>query len=463
MGNESGSQTTDHGTTAACCCGDEPVSIQSRLELFIDDLLIQNLDQATLKQHTPQPQPMARQPLRGSYLTVLQDGGLYKAYYRQYAESYQAERFDGNEGETTCYAESTDGHEWSFPDLGLVEVDGSVHNNAILADMAPFCHNFAPCAPVDQRPDQSVRYRALAGVHQSGGHATAAADGLHAFGSRDGICWEMLQEKPVLAFEDFAFDSQNVSFWSEAEQCFVCYFRTWECTAGRLRTISRSTSADYLHWTDPVPMDPNLPGEHLYVSGTHPYFRAPHIYLATPTRFHPDRGSSTDILFMAARAGATRYARPFAEAFIRPGLDPDRWGNRANYAACGIVPTTDAEVSIYHCHSGVRYTLRTDGFISVNAGYAPGELLTRPLVFSGGELVLNYSTSAAGSLRVELQSEGGQALPGFALEDCQEMVGDKIAGSVEWRDAPDLGALAGRAVRLRFELRESDLYSLRFC
>ncbi|MFA6109013.1 MAG: hypothetical protein WDA75_09590 [Candidatus Latescibacterota bacterium] len=440
----------------------EPVAIGSRLELFVDDLLIDRLQGTALRLHAPQSQPLACSPLRGAYLSVLLDGALYRAYYREYAASYAGESFDGNEGETTRYAESTDGREWTFPDLGIAEVDGSSHNNAILAGLAPFCHNFAPTVPLDGRPGSPFRFRALAGVHPGGGHAVPAADGLHAFGSVDGIHWEPLADGPVITHEDFAFDSQNVSFWSAAEGCYVCYFRTWASSAGRLRTVSRTTSPDYLHWSAPVPMDPNLPGEHLYVSGTHPYFRAPHLYLATPTRFHPDRGDSTDVLFMVTRAGSTRYARLFPEAFIRPGPDLERWGNRANYLACGIVPTGPGEISLYHCHSGVRYTLRTDGFISVHAGYAPGELRTQPLIFTGRELVLNYSSSAAGSLRVEVQDEGGRALPGFGLDAAEEIVGDHLERVVQWQGTPDLGAYAGRPVRLRFALRECDLYSLRF-
>ena len=450
-----------HTTHTSESRADNPVDIQSRLELFVDDLLIDRTEGTTLKLHAPQPQPMAQSPVRGAYLTVLQDGDLYRAYYRQSLDTYVGERFDGNDGETTRYAESNDGCEWSFPDLGLVGIDGSTRNNAILAHMAPYCHNFAPCVPVDPRADSALRYRALAGVHPAEVRSVAA-DGLHAFGSEDGIRWGMLQEDPVITCEDFAFDSQNVSFWSEVEQCYVCYFRTWETGEGRLRTISRTTSSDYLNWSDPVSMDPNLPEEHLYVSGPHPYFRAPHIYVATPTRFRPDRGDSTDVLFMATRAGTTSYARLFTEAFIRPGIDPDRWGNRANYVACGIVPTGEAQMSIYHCHSGVRYTLRTDGFVSVNAGYAGGELVTRPLIFRGNRLVLNYGTSAAGSLRVEIQGESGIALPGLALDECEEIVGDQVHRTVTWQGAPSLSQLAGQPVRLRFALRECDLYSLQF-
>ena len=45
-----------------------------------------------------------------------------------------------------------------------------------------------------------------------------------------------------------------------------------------------------------------------------------------------------------------------------------------------------------------RMTLRVDGFASMNARYTGGEMITKPFRFSGKELELNYSTSAAGSI-----------------------------------------------------------------
>ena len=123
-------------------------------------------------------------------------------------------------------------------------------------------------------------------------------------------------------------------------------------------------------------MDCSDGGEHLYTSNTHPYFRAPHIYIAMPTRLVPGRGNATDILFMTSRGGSS-YDRLFREAFVRPGQDPARWGNRSNYLALNTVPTGPAEMSVYHALSGHRYVLRTDGFVSVHGGYRGGEMLTR--------------------------------------------------------------------------------------
>lgn len=444
----------------------EPVHIGSRLELFVDTLLVAELNGVEFRLHSPVKLPLPETSLTGHYMTVIKDGNIYKGYYRSVAPEYSGPTRDGHPGEITCYAESRDGHEWTMPDLGLYEVPGLRSNNVILTQNQPFSHNFCPF--FDTRPGvpENERYKALAGTRGSG---------LHAFVSADGIHWEKTGPDPVIEFpeERFrwgGFDSQNVSFWSEPEQLYVCYCRTKDTPYGNLRSISRTTSPDFRNWTELVPTHPNLPEEHLYTSNTHPYFRAPHIYIALPTRFIlgrlGDRSvsgniGSTDILFMTTRAGTTSYDRLFTEAFIRPGLDPASWGNRANYVALNVVPTGPGEMSVYH-RNGHRYILRTDGFISVRAGAGEGELLTKPMIFSGTSLLINYSTAAAGRIQVEIQDQLGLPVKGFHLEDCLQIVGDEIEREVKWTGSPSLGELAGLPVRLRFVMKECDLYSFRF-
>ncbi|MEX0332482.1 MAG: hypothetical protein AB3N64_13775 [Puniceicoccaceae bacterium] len=428
--------------------------IGSRLELFTDDYLVGRMDGLRLKLHAPQLAPAPEQPLIGAYTTVLKDGDRFRAWYRAVIPGYDGERYDGHPGELTCYAESMDGHDWTFPELDIHEVRGPQGGNVILAGQAPFSHNFSPF--IDTRPDcpPNERYKAMSGVHAGGG--------LHAFVSADGIDWREAGNGPVITSEAFAFDSQSSAFWSEAEGRYICYFRSWTLPEDGLRTISRTTSEDFLNWTPPVPMHPNLPGEHLYTNNTHPYFRAPHLYIALPTRFLPDRGNSTDILFMTTRVGSDHYDRTFTEAFIRPGLDPARWGNRANYAALNVLPTGPDELSIWHGPSGRRYTLRTDGFVSVHAGAEAGELLTKVLTFSGNQLVINASTSAAGSIRVEMQAVDGSPLDGFSLDDSEPFVGDAIEHVINWKGQDNLHQLIGKPVRIRFVLQEADLFSIRF-
>ena len=423
-----------------------PKKLGSRRELFIDRYLIARLTGAELRLHNPQLAPASPSPANHmEYATVIKDGDLFRLYTRD----GRGAKFDGDSPEVTRYCESRDGIHWTRPNLGLYEIDGSKANNVILHE-SPFCHNFAPF--LDTRPGvpPNQRFKALAGTVKSS---------LVAFVSGDGIHWEKLRQEPVIRYtREYAFDSQNVSFWSELEGCYVCYFRHF--LDKKLRSVCRTTSTDYYNWSEPVALKPNFPGEHIYTTLTHPYFRAPHIYIATPTRFFPDRGESTDIMFMTAR-GPGSFDRTFREAFIRPGLDPERWGNRSNYAALNVVPTGPDEMSIYTTPFR-RFTLRTDGFASVHTGADEAEMITHPLQFEGNRLFVNYATSAGGRIRIEIQDAEGHPITGYGLEDFRHLVGDSTDQQVGWKRGGDLENLAGQVIRLRFVMQESDLYALQF-
>jgi hypothetical protein len=157
------------------------------------------------------------------------------------------------------------------------------------------------------------------------------------------------------------------------------------------------------------------------------------------------------------------------EAFIRPGADLENWTSRANYAARGIVQTGERELSIYvKHHAGYpsnhvrRYVVRPDGFVSVQGPYKGGELVTKPFTFTGSKLSINFATSAAGGIFVEIQTPDGTPIEDFALANCQEIIGDRIQHSVSWKAGSDVSTLAGKPVRLRFVLKDADLYSLQF-
>ena len=90
-----------------------------------------------------------------------------------------------------------------------------------------------------------------------------------------------------------------------------------------------------------------------------------------------------------------------------------------------------------------------------------GEIITKPIVFNGKNLIINFSSSAAGDIRVELQDKNGKPIPGFSLEDCSPVFGDSLARKVTWESGKDLSSLEGKIVRVRFII-DSDLYSFLF-
>ena len=157
------------------------------------------------------------------------------------------------------------------------------------------------------------------------------------------------------------------------------------------------------------------------------------------------------------------------EAFIRPGIGLNNWVARSNYPALNVVQTGPAEMSVYvsmdygqptsHLQ---RYSMRIDGFTSINASYKGGEVLTKFFTFTGNQLEINYSTSAAGEMRFEIQDESEKAISGFSMDDSDRIIGNEISRVVTWKGNESLQQLASKVVRLRIYMKDADLYAIRF-
>jgi len=106
-------------------------------------------------------------------------------------------------------------------------------------------------------------------------------------------------------------------------------------------------------------------------------------------------------------------------------------------------------------------TLRRDGYLSLDAGHGPGWIQTRPLCFEGNRLVVNVR-APQGELKAELVDDSGRPVSGFALADCVPVGGDGVELPVRWKGGRDLKELAGKPVRVRFQLTDASLYSFRF-
>ncbi len=492
----------------------QAIEIGNRRELFVDEYLIDHMaGGAELRLHEPTPQEIVfrtDRPWEGNmstYVTIFRDGEIVRMYYTGWGIDLNNTTGDGALiAETTprcvCYAESRDGLRWTRPELELYEHDGTKANNIIWQGKGEQQHGVSGFSPVkDTNPGApaSTRYKAIgADRHAMTGH-------LYALASPDGIHWDLLQEEPILyQGRHGKFDSPNRAFWDSIAGCYRIYFRDYlhgEPGAGGCRAIKTATSPDFVHWREPEWLAfPGAPEEELYTNQVQPYYRAPHILLGFPSRYierpwspaiealpesehrrlrakpNPRFGSAlTEGLFMSSRDGQT-FNR-WGEAFIRPGPQLEgNWAYGDNYQCWGMIETASTlegapeELSFFAREgrwrgdsvSFRRYSIRKDGFVSVKAPLSGGEFVTRPLTFIGDALEINFATSAAGSIRIEIQDAEGTPFPGFALEDCYEQIGNEIDRLVFWKNDPDLSALQGKPVRIRFVLHDADLYAMRF-
>jgi hypothetical protein len=494
---------------ASSLLAQEPIHIGSRLELMVDDFLVESMvGGARLELHRPERREIVFRtdaPWEGNasaYQSVFRDGDRCRLYYHgvHYRHSGPPAQATADHPWNLCYAESDDGLHWRRPELGLFAFNGSKANNIMLTPelLADIGGDPAHTAVFrDANPDcpPDAKYKIV--VLGSKPH------GLYALKSADGIRFSLMSAaagRPSPIITEGAFDSQNLAFWDPVRREYREYHRGFR--DGR-RDIMTAASKDFLHFPQPQWLQyPGAPDEQLYTNQVQPYYRAPHIFMGFPLRY-VDRGWSepmfalpglderlerpkggepryatalTDALFMTSRDGLVFKRWP--EAFIRPGpRQRESWVYGDNFVFWGMVetksPLADApnEISLYATEgywegagtSIRRYALRLDGFVSARAPLSGGEVVTKSFIFDGGNLSLNMETSAPGSVQVEVQDAAGQPVEGCALADCPPIFGDDVRHIVRWQGkGGDLRPLAGTPVRLRFVLKDADLYSFQF-
>lgn len=475
-----------HANQIASKMDTKPIDVGNQLQLFVDDALIESMSGTSLVLQEPIPREVAlrfNEPWETqseTYSTVFKDGSLYRMYYTCQNEQ---------KVDITCYAESKDGVKWVKPTLGLFKFRGSYKNNIVwtVDDKVSVANvplkrkylfnrlqasqksiifagcNFAPFKDTNPNTRKDELYKAIDGAPPIG------------LGSPDGIHWHILQEKALMTGD--AYDSLNTVLWNPEIKKYVAYVRSFT-VPGDFRAIARRISSNFHIWEKGKLIDTGeAPIEHLYTNGITPYFRSPSLLIGLAMRFVGDRKLIEDFpylgiseaVFMSSRDGI-HFDRRFMEAFIRPGIDRENWTWGSIMPTWGIVPTSDEEMSIYYAeHAGRetdqlrRASLRTDGFVSVHADYWGGEMTTKPLVFSGSQLIINAATSVVGNIRVEVLDVSGKPIREFPILKSSPFYGDSINHAVSWKGSnANLKALEGQPVRLRFVMRDADLYSFRF-
>jgi len=393
------------------------------------------------------------QPWEGNtsaYYTIFRDGDLFRMYYR--GSHWDETNNRAGHREVTCYAESRDGIEWVKPDLGLFEFNGSKQNNIVWDGIGTHC--FAVFKDENPACPAAARYKAISRGRPLGKR------GLYVFKSPDGLKWSLLAPEPVIT--EGAFDSQNLAFWDPVREQYREYHRTF---VNGVRAIMTSTSDDFINWTEPVLLSyGDAPDQQLYTNAISPYSRAPHFMIGFPTRYLPNQGQRVEPQFMSSRDGRT--FKRWLEPVIPENAPQDRTGNRSNYMAWGIValPQRQDKLSVYATEAYYtgpdsrlrRFSYRVDGFVSASAT-EQGQWLSKPLTFSGQEMLINAKTNRGGSIQVQLETPAGEP-----LAVSRPITGDSTEHRTEWLSGQPLADIAGTPVRLRFIIQNGDLFSFRF-
>lgn len=105
------------------------------------------------------------------------------------------------------------------------------------------------------------------------------------------------------------------------------------------------------------------------------------------------------------------------------------------------------------------HKLRRDGFMHVESVSHVGRLMTRCLSLSDPlDLKLNVR-APYGWVRVQLSDVNGQALPGYAFDECRAFRGDEYLWEPEWNGATE--AITEPVGRIEVELTNAELYAIR--
>jgi hypothetical protein len=369
------------------------------------------------------------------------------------------------------YAVSDDGVHWRKPFLHQVDYEGSTANNLIDVGRTN-CEGFAVLWD-EGDPDPCRRYKALYWEH--GGLETfiewegrtiwgqGEGDGMWMSFSPDGIHWANAPENPVIPHGS---DTTQSLVWDPRRERYVGYGRFG---AGG-RRVARAESVDGVHFTPPTlvlaPDEADEDGTQFYGM---PLGLYEGLYLGMLWVYREGVDGTIDTALACSRDGI-RWERVLDRQTFLPLGAPGSWDDgmaRVSQDFCLV----GEQIYLYYGgvagpHGGRKFrsvarqhqpaiglaTLRRDGFVSVAAGQDEGLVLTTPIVATGTELRVN--AQCCGQLIVEVTDDRGMPLPAYSSAP---LTGDHTNAVV--RFTQPWAALAGQEIRLRFRLREADLFS----
>ncbi len=459
-----------------------PHRLGTNRHLFIDEFLIAEKKDVTLCVNPPQRKELVIIPDRPwerggitSYCNVMWD-----PHTKEYRLYYVPVHLDSDPIFRLAMATSKDGIHWNKPNLGAVEWQGSKENNIVIDGQRE------GTVMIDPNGTPQKRYVFLS----SEGRLKTRL-----FTSPDAVHWTM---HPMQISKHHS-DSQISSFWDDQLKKYVHYPRVGHRGRATGRVV---TSRMDEVWPEQIPLvisgdDRDPPDVDLYTNSAQKYALADDVYLAFPTpyyHYNPSHRSylnqptlqaggktndgTIDTQLAVSRDGKAwiRYRTPYVPLYqheelhlkinmVFPGLlyhDTHIGQYFGGYAFTHGDTQARRRLKGRALGGIFRLEQRIDGFVSADFAYGGGTLDVGPVVVVGNALVLNLNTSAAGEGRVGLLDGQDKPISGFGVKDCEFINGDYLARRVTWKGKSDVSALAGKPMRLRFEMRGTKLFAFQF-
>ncbi len=363
------------------------------------------------------------------------------------------------------YATSNDGKRWDKPALGLVEFEGSRENNIVMRRATHGIH----AGGILKDPHDSDPARRYKFVHRN-----PRAQRMASCFSADGLRWS----QPLLWPEhDAVGDTHNNVIWLPESQRYICITRGWSDGAFRgVRTVLRSQSEDFLHWSEPAEIMRGADAHDQIYSM--PIARYGHLFIGLPTIFHKGDPTAADWdtvdTELAISTDSVNWQRIFPGEPLIPrgaGSYPDgEYDCGCIYAAAPLV--NGDNILLYYggsngLHNGWREGSLNLAILDIDrfAGYAPRTrrqkalLKTAPLHLTGAPITLNAEVAIGGWIRARLLDSGGLPLDGFGFEDCIAITEGGLARDLRWQ-GERVDNLQDQAFRLVIEICDATVFAI---
>ena len=407
-----------------------------------------------------------------SGINIMFMGGKYRMYYLSENKGKNKFRGEYELGARVCYAESVDGINWTKPKYRLRKYHGTYDNNILLDSTDGDIQSFQVIWDENFWSDNLPCYCGIAVIFTDKGNE------LVGFESYDGLVFE----NSYKITDDGVFNSLCSAYWSKEINKYVCLFDGCHMANGKkISDIRIIYSEDLKTWTEPriinIYDENGMPGEDypLYTTCAQKYYRGTHLVVALPSAGIEDNGAGiscrtgllpADCVFMFSRDSEnwTRYD----DSFIAPGPEVNGLSRYEKcYPASGFAETSapfddaDKELSLYvvggeddEPQKLERYVMRVDGFISMRGDFNSAVLVTKPFIFKGDMLEINFSTSAKGGMHVTLTDNEGNSTTSTKI------LGNKTDRIIDFENG--LRCFEGKPVVMTLELCDAEVYSFRF-